>query len=344
MNLGSMNLNIASPLGSSAPQSPAETADMCASLDLLFQSATKVLAEDPAGMAMDVDTPGHPAGAGAHTHEPEGEPQPVKLDDVLDAAFLDDSAPEAGGSGSGQEAAPRVGGAGAGTGAESAADAQRWELMSVGAYRQTREAGGAGAWGDARHTPGGSADFGSALRPAPIGAMLWQQGGRVGGGGGGGGGSSAVRGMKHAKRRQMMLGAAGMASPLVLPSSGGSAGASPAMTPREKEKHLQTQTPGAGGSGSGHQNNHNGHNNNNNNNNQQNQEQAQKSRRELRRERKVQKKALKAHGAPPAVHAHAHAHAHQFHGHHHHPNAKLRGAGAVQRTNFFGGAVVPLNL
>lgn len=301
VDLGTHHHSAAEPAPlSSAPQSPASTADVCASLDLLFSSAAQVLSggEDAHAHAMAVDA-----------HVGHADAESIQLDDVLDAAFLDDAAVETAPAPTvtpAADAASGVGGSGSGVG--------RWDLMSVGAFRQTREAG----W-EARHHAGGGApaDFGAALRPAPMGAMLWQQGSRAGGG---------VKGIKHAKRRQMMLGAAAMSSPLILPSA--SVAASPSLSSTSKEKQHHSH---------GHNHNHqqNQHQN-------QQQEQQQKSRRELRRERKVLKKALKVHGGPPpAQHA---QHAHQFHAHAHHPNSKLRGAGAAQRANFFGGAVPPLNL
>ena len=256
-------------------------------------------------------------------HVEHADAESIQLDDVLDAAFLDDAGAEPTPAAATEPPADdAAAGVASGPSAAVGGSVGRWDLMSVGAFRQTREAG----WEGRHHSPGGAQpDFGAALRPAPIGAMLWQQGSRGSGGVGGG-----VKGIKHAKRRRMMLGAAGMSSPLILPSVSASPSlSSTSKSEKEKNHHHHHH----------HQNQHSNHNQQN-----QEQQQQQKSRREQRRERKVQKKALKA----PAQHAqhlqHSQHSQHQFHAHAHHPNSKLRGAGAAQRANFFGGAVPVLNL
>ncbi|KAF9471724.1 hypothetical protein BDN70DRAFT_998522 [Pholiota conissans] len=315
-------------------QSSAETAaDMCASLDLLFSSAAQVLSGNEERLGMGFSTI---------------EAETIQLDDVLDASFLADegSSSSSAGVGASLSADGHSQQAEDGASGTKSSNLTRWDLISVGAFRQTREA----SW-EGRHTPAASADFGNVMKPAPMSAMMWQnQAGVVqqqraehghhhqhhhyrtqtptptGLGHGLKGG--VVKGSKHAKRRQVMMGGGSlMCSPLILPSSGpvssASAPASLAGSPASFAKHAPH-----------HQ--------------QDQQQQQQKSRRELRRERKMMKKGLKAHGSLPAhhthVHGYVHGHPHQFHAHSHHPNAKLRGSGAVQRTNFFGGAVPPLNL
>ncbi len=169
-------------------------------------------------------------------HVEHADAESIQLDDVLDAAFLDDAgsepAPAAATEPPADDAAPGVA---SGSGAAVHGSVGRWDLMSVGAFRQTREAG----WEARHHPPGGAQpDFGAALRPAPIGAMLWQQGSSRGSVGGG------VKGIKHAKRRRMMLGAAGMSSPLILPSVSASPSlSSTSKSEKEKNHHHQNQHP-----------------------------------------------------------------------------------------------------
>ncbi|KAF8199150.1 hypothetical protein BJ912DRAFT_845046 [Pholiota molesta] len=225
-------------------------------------------------------------GMNMNMHDGAAAEETIQLDDVLDASFLADAEPVSS-SGAALDAHATPADATA-----AAKNLSRWDLISVGAFRQTREA----SW-DGRHTPAASADFGSAMKPAPMSAMLWQNGHAQTAGQGLK--SGVVKGSKHAKRRQIMMGGGSLISPASF----------------AKQQHQQQQ-----------------------------QDQQQKSRRELRRERKLSKKNLKVHGGPPQHHTHGHGHAQQFHTHHHHPNSKMRGAGAAQRSNFFGGTVPPLNL
>ncbi|KAF5336199.1 hypothetical protein D9611_006183 [Ephemerocybe angulata] len=200
----------------------------------------------------------------------------------------------------------------------------RWDVISVGAFRQTRENVGAGGlldsspgpagWaGDHHHhhrrTPASSADYGNVLKASPLSTMLWP---------------SSDKGKKVARRNTLAGGATSALanSPLIMPR--GDDG------DRTPTKHMQLQQ-------NHHQLNHQRHQ-------QQQQEQQQqnyapKTRKELRKERKEKKRKGYAH----SPHGNHHP-AHQYHSHHHHPNAKSRSSGSSQRTNFFLSSVPPLNI
>jgi hypothetical protein len=56
----------------------------------------------------------------------------------------------------------------------------RWDLISVGAFRQTREAGSISegpGWGS--DTPAPGTDYGSMMKASPLSAMLWQNKGKA---------------------------------------------------------------------------------------------------------------------------------------------------------------------
>ncbi|KAF8899626.1 hypothetical protein CPB84DRAFT_1815638 [Gymnopilus junonius] len=308
-------------------------------LELLLSSAAAVAAvsgsapEDVVNAAVTVSESVGVVGLGLSS-----EAEPIELGDVLEASFLDD--PD-----TAKESIPSYEEGAASSPAANVADEagvknlSRWDLISVGAFRQSRENGGH------LHTPHSSADFGSVIKSSPLSAVLWQNanaagvasssssGGVAVGSGGArqaGAGASAMikgKGSKLAKRRRIMMGGGGsaMSSPLILPlgsSSSPTASTSTSLAAYKPSSSIQHQ----------HQ--------------QKNQNQ---NRKESRRERKLLKKRS-GFGTPlHAPHlAHSH-HGHQFHAHHqHHPNAKMRSVSSSQRGGgFFGGAggvPPPLNL
>lgn len=223
----------------------------------------------------------------------------------------------------------------------------RWDVISVGAFRQTQEAQreGVGVGHGHGHTPRSSVDLGKAMKSSPM-SMLWQRtsaGGRrqratipgsirksLSGGSNGSGGNASASGSngKHAKRRRLMMSAPTMSSPLVVSGSSSSVGGS---------HHSPSNN-------SGNSNSHSSSNNNNN-----------KSKKEARRERKLLRR--KGLGSVPAasgpLYSHQHSHSvstyhhnnhpiHQYHQHQHHPNAKTRGVSSMQRLGSFGAGVSPL--
>ncbi len=242
--------------------------------------------------------------------------------------------------------------------AAAAKNLSRWDVISIGAFRQTQEAQregvvvGVGERAGHGHTPRSSVDLGKAMKSSPM-SMLWRRAGASGGrqratlpgsirksmsggsNGSGGGGNASASGSngKHAKRRRLMMSAPTMSSPLVLGGSGSAGSSQPSPN-----------------SNSG--NNHNNGNNSNSNNNTNS-----KNRKEARRERKLLKR--KHHGLgsvpPPSGASSSHSHSthhhhqhhhhppHQYHQHQHHPNAKTRGVSSMQRLGSFGSGVSPLN-
>ena len=225
----------------------------------------------------------------------------------------------------------------------------RWDVVSVGAFRQTQhqvqQEGGSES--SHRHhfrvgheplahgrirTPGSSTDYGNAMKKSGKFALgvLWR-----GSGGTRSGGKSAVTnspgnvqagamrrtasggmiGSKQAKKRRLMMNSSStsvMKEPLVLPvTSIGAAGGSSMASSSTATGSSQSNTPN-------------------------------KTRKETRRERKLQKRnASQLYGPPHPPHPHPHQsnHQHMYHTHHHHPNAKTRGMGSAQRLGgwFVGG-------
>ncbi|KAF5316060.1 hypothetical protein D9619_006110 [Psilocybe cf. subviscida] len=284
------------------------------------------------------------------------EAEPIDLDDVLDASFLDgpctsamdmtlvpssdaassSTAPsssatpdvsymEASGSGDSTERdqttpVPEM---------DAAKDLSRWDHISVGAFRQTHERG----W-DA-----GALVADNAIRSSPLAAMMWQQNNPTTGALGmlRTGSAGMLKSDKLAKRRRLMMSASTMSSPLVLPSAsaaafnGGGAGPStPGGFSSGMSSKSGTPTPLFQEEVLGRQ--------------QQQHQQHQKNRKELRRERKLMKRVASG-GSLGSLSAHRHHPHHQFHAHHHHPNTKSRSTGSVQRSHGgFLAAVPPLNL
>lgn len=261
--------------------------------------------------------------------------QSIELDDVLEASFLHDpEGRDATDDGTNNVIPPSSDESG------GVRNLSRWDLISVGAFRQTRE-----NWEGARHhphhhhhhTPGSTADYGSVMKSSPMASMLWQNGGGASGSANGRPASapSTVKGKGHgygklAKRRQLMMSASTMSSPLILPLSSSSLGGDRTPVGLQPAASI-TSTPTTKSDGDDlkkllHQ--------------QQQQQQHQKSRKEQRRERKSMKKKSSYGGPVHQIHAHHHGH----HSHHHHPNSKSRSASSTQRSNFFAMGVPPLNL
>ena len=232
---------------------------------------------------------------------PSGSAGPIGLDDVLEASFLHDSD-------SGRDVSSAL------SSEEGVAAASRnlnrWDVISVGAFRQTREHG----W-DGRHTPTTSTDFGNAIKSSPMSAMMWQNNGS-GARPGSAPASSTLKSSKLVKRRRLMMSASTMSSPLILPISGDRTPNTASMSSSSLTKHTPSHSPT----------------------NEDNKQ--QKNRKELRREKKLQKRK----SFLPGPHQHSHHQTHQFHSHHHHPNSKTRGTSSTQRSNFFSVSVPPLNL
>ena len=257
--------------------------------------------------------------------------QSIELDDVLEASFLHDPEDRDATDGGANNAIPPSSDNESG----GVRNLSRWDLISVGAFRQTRE-----SWEGARHhphshhTPGSSADYGSVMKSSPMASMLWQNGSGSGGSGSGNGrpasAPSTVKGKgygsgKLAKRRQLMMSASTMSSPLILPLSSSSLGGDRTPVALQPAAAITTKASSDDLKKLHHQ---------------QQQQQHQKSRKEQRRERKSMKKKSSYTGPVHQIHAHHHGH----HSHHHHPNSKNRSASSTQRSNFFAMGVPPLNL
>ena len=238
---------------------------------------------------------------------------PIDLDDVFESSFFHPDPSE-----SPCSAVERSGGSTATNPPDSTADESdtnrdemkhlhRWDVISVGAFRQTRENQGSTVldspgpvgWPVSGHrrTPASSTDYGNVLKASPLSTMLWP---------------SADK-----KKGRMRVGApsALTASPLILPtrSDGDRTPTRNGLYQQKEQNHHQQQ--------------------------QQKNNYAPKTRKELRKERKSMKK--KAFGHSPHSNHHP---AHHYHSHHHHPNLKSRSAGSSQRTNFFSSSVPPLNI
>ena len=300
----------------------------------------------------------------------------VELDDVLEASFLDDSMDR-------ESASSLISASGTTsvehssttpTRATSSADSAvaevsnkhltRWDVISIGAFRQTREQQQQQAWGPGSRSSaitdyGGALKSGASAAGSPLSALLWQN--NTAGIGAGSSkktktSSSSIptltsmhktsRGStKAAKRRKLMMASSTMSSPLVLPLSSTSL-----STPPSKPHSLPLASHSLSHS-------------------QPSPTTTNKTRKELRREKRLLKKKVVSsspssssipqqqqpsffsthpHGAHPNnasnINNNNNHYRHQFHTHQHHPNSKTRGMSSTQRTGFFGGTVPPLNL
>ncbi|KAF9462964.1 hypothetical protein BDZ94DRAFT_1260272 [Collybia nuda] len=88
----------------------------------------------------------------------------VDLNDVLEASFLD------------TEPADSQGILTDGESRKSSKPFNRWDLISVGAFRHTRESSEGPGWGSDPPTP--STDYGSMMKASPLSTMLWQNKGK----------------------------------------------------------------------------------------------------------------------------------------------------------------------
>ncbi|KAF8998577.1 hypothetical protein BDQ17DRAFT_809622 [Cyathus striatus] len=85
------------------------------------------------------------------------EDQPIEIYDVLEAAYLDGDNDGNKSSSSMSEGDSRN---------KHLQHLDRWNSIPVGAFRQTREAGGSGDWGE---------DYGAIMKASPLSAMLWNK-------------------------------------------------------------------------------------------------------------------------------------------------------------------------
>ncbi|PPQ79675.1 hypothetical protein CVT25_003249 [Psilocybe cyanescens] len=359
------------------PASPSAAADERSPLELLLSSVAAAAAASANSDMNGGEDAAASVDAGAGEIGAIQDTKPIQLDDVLEASFLDDPEDTQGASGSKSDYAGLhssnadanvESGAtlsnGEASSSFSAHDQQqhqhqqeenvhvhknlaRWDMISVGAFRQTRESGwggmgigmGMGMGMGGMHTPSSSADYGNVMKSSPFGAGRLGLGLGFGGlsaaaAAGGSGSGARTRGSdKLAKRRRIMMGGSTMSSPLILPLGSASASAPASPLPSSSSafgSQLQQQQQQQQQQNQQYQQNQQQHN--------------QKNRKEQRRERKLMKK--KSYGAPHAPHlAHVPHHGQAFHvHHHHHPNAKARSTSGTQRSNFFAAGVPPLNL
>ncbi|PPR03715.1 hypothetical protein CVT24_007347 [Panaeolus cyanescens] len=268
----------------------------------------------------------------------------IGLDDVLDAAFLEDheDGEEGEGDGEGDRTVVKLE-----NDDEGAKSLSRWDVISVSAFRHTTAAvatatgagGGGGAEG-VRHgharTPASSADFGNAIRGG-VAPLLWQQ--KKGKGVVSPIKKKSVKGNgmngKLAKRRRLMMSASTMSSPLVLPSGSSSTSGG------EVKSVGDVFGGGVVGLGLGEVV-------------EEDEGDKQKSRKELRRERKLKRKG--GHGQVSSSNPHHyyhHTHHHHYYGgggggngsgghwhaHQHLPNSRMRGGVGAQRAGSVSPAV-----
>ncbi|EDR05648.1 uncharacterized protein LACBIDRAFT_294798 [Laccaria bicolor S238N-H82] len=176
--------------------------------------------------------------------------EPIGLDDVLEASFLDPDPADQSTLTNPQTVAE----AATGDSRKHLKNLSRWDLISVGAFRQTRENGFDGEWGsspDARHTSGTSANYSSIMKSSPLSAMLWPNNS-----------TTTTNGKGKSRKRGAIVPSA--LSPMILPRGDGD----------------RTPTGYTGG-----------HHNHTNNDNQHN-KYPHKTRKELRRERKLKRKGF----------------------------------------------------
>ena len=213
--------------------------------------------------------------------------EPIDLGDVLDVSFLD-SDPSDNSSPSNLL-----------TELESKKHLKtlsRWDVISVGAFRQTLETAGGGCdtssarWSSEAGPSSSSFSYGHGMKQNSFGTLLFNDkappsspesaSASINADGSGGGSGSGV-----------------LSSPILLP-----------VTPSHLSKNQQQQQQQ-----------------------QQQQNSPQKKRKEPRREKK--KQTFKS-PAAPAPHKYQQQHPHRHH-HQHHPNTKMRGSSSLQRTHFF---------
>jgi hypothetical protein len=302
----------------------------------------------------------------------------VELDDVLEASFLDDSMDREGKAGVGSSSLTSTSGATSGwvedpsttlTTAPTTPSADsttvevsnkhltRWDVISIGAFRQTREQQQQ-AWGPGSRSSSTVGDYGGVIKNgasaagSPLSALLWQNSGAGSSSTGAGSSkkttsssihvssstlktSTSRSSTKATKKRRLMMASSTMSSPLVLPLSSTSLSSLPSKShsssltsysQSQSQSHSQPNSPST----------------------------THKTRKELRREKKLLKKKTPTSCSPSSSsmpffsthpnNASNNNNHHQFYTHQHHPNLKTRGMSSLQRTGSFGGAVPPLNL
>ena len=239
--------------------------------------------------------------------------------------------------------------------ATAAKNLSRWDVISVGAFRQTQQQVRQEGGGESVHhhgvgghgqlartharTPGSSTDYGNAMKKSGKFALgvLWRgsgtspagKGAKAAGSSSSGAASGLMRtssggmiGSKHAKKRRLTMNSSStsvMKQPLVLPATsvGVPGSSSVASSSTASSSLINTNANGTVNSPDVNPNIHG------------------KTRKEARRERKLQKRnSSQLYGPHPhSLHPHSHQHHHQhmYHTHYHHPNAKTRGMGSAQR-------------
>ncbi|KAK7445444.1 hypothetical protein VKT23_014863 [Stygiomarasmius scandens] len=205
----------------------------------------------------------------------------------------------------------------------------RWDLISVGAFRKTREAivvgspgpgrdyvsdvpGTPGGWSDSAPGPSGNFDYGygygrykNVLRASPLSTMLWHN-------------------KNGQKLQQMQRSEQGVFSPELLP-----------VGSRDGDR-TPTNAQHPSGSGSGLQPAFSA--------------KSSKSKKEMKKERKLKRKSgAGIHDRHTSQQQQRHQHHHttkmrQHHSHGHYGNMKSRSMGSAQRTNFFSSSVPSLSI
>lgn len=104
--------------------------------------------------------------------EPEPLAESINLDDVLEASFLAPDSSEASDNSLTKRTNGSVTEADKLSSGKHLQRLNRWDLISVGAFRQTRENGG---WtsDNHTHTPHSSVDYNSIMKASPLSAIMW---------------------------------------------------------------------------------------------------------------------------------------------------------------------------
>ncbi|KAF5383844.1 hypothetical protein D9615_003653 [Tricholomella constricta] len=163
----------------------------------------------------------------------------VDLNDVLEASFLDPDPSDSQSTSTENESRKQL------------KSYNRWDIISVGAFRQSREAvDGAAGWGSDT-TPGSKTDYGSMMKSSPLSTMLWQN-------------KAANNAQRRSRKMSVVI------SPVILPVRDRDGDRTPTNMPSHSHLHQHHIPP---------QQNHR-HDN-----------YPHKSRKELRRERKLKRKS-----------------------------------------------------
>lgn len=106
------------------------------------------------------------------TEEPESLAESIDLDDVLEASFLAPESSEASDNSLTRRTNGNIGEDDKLSSGKLLQNLNRWDLISVGAFRQTRENGGWSSDNHA-HTPHSSVDYNSIMKASPLSAIMW---------------------------------------------------------------------------------------------------------------------------------------------------------------------------